>query len=76
MWKILVSEVSLDVLQVIMFLDFAFTLRGPCPSTFMQLQVSANIWRWKMEVAEKKEGAPQFAARFAFMFVNIMRDHT
>ena len=59
MWKILVSEVSLDVLQVIMFLDFAFTLRGPCPSTFMQLPVSAVIWRWKVAVVEKREATPQ-----------------
>ena len=38
MWKILVLEVRLDVLQVIMFLDFAFTLRGHAPALLCNCQ--------------------------------------
>ena len=36
---------SMNVLHVIMFSDFAFTSRGPCPSSFMHMQKSAAIWR-------------------------------
>ena len=38
---------SMDVLQVIMFSDFAFAPKGPCSSPFMQVQKSAAIWRLK-----------------------------
>ena len=63
MWKILVSEVSLDVLCVIMFLDFAFTPRGPCPSTFMLLSNSADIWRKKWQVVKKEKKGEEAALR-------------